>query len=126
MWRKNWQRNWPPVTTRISTPAAGPVRPCTFSTEARRRLVENDPDQGEILCRCEGVTVGQVLEAIRRGAVTVDGVKRRTGACMGRCQGSRCGQRILALLARELAIPESAVLKDGPGSAVLGGRDGTL
>ena len=76
----------------------GPVRPCTFSTEARRRLVENDPDQGEILCRCEGVTVGQVLEAIRRGAVTVDGVKRRTGACMGRCQGSRCSFAIEKLL----------------------------
>lgn len=52
----------------------------------------------EILCLCQTVTKGQVLEAIRRGAVSVDGVKRRTGCAMGRCQGGRCTQRIEELL----------------------------
>jgi glycerol-3-phosphate dehydrogenase len=65
------------------------------------------------------VTKAEVLEAIRRGAVTVDGVKRRVGTGMGRCQGARCDQKIAALISGALGIPESAVLKDGPGSEIL-------
>ena len=64
----------------------------------RDALIRADPDYGEIVCRCREVTRGEVLEAIRRGASTVDGVKRRTGAGMGRCQGSRCEQRVRELL----------------------------
>ena len=52
----------------------------------------------EIVCLCRQVTKAEVLEAIRRGASTVDGVKRRTGCAMGRCQGGRCTQRIEELL----------------------------
>ncbi|MBO6017074.1 MAG: (2Fe-2S)-binding protein, partial [Oscillospiraceae bacterium] len=61
----------------------------------------------------------EVLEAFRRGAVTVDGVKRRAGTGMGRCQGARCTQKITALLAEALGVPESAVRKDGPGSELV-------
>ena len=61
----------------------------------RKAISEKDH---EILCQCEGITRAEVLEAIRRGAVTVDGVKRRTGSGMGRCQGSRCGIAIEKLL----------------------------
>ena len=65
---------------------------------ARDALIREDPDYGEVLCRCRDVTKGEVLEALRRGASTVDGVKRRTGAGMGCCQGSRCGRRVLDLM----------------------------
>ena len=90
-----------------------------LSFEERKTLVEQHPDYGEILCFCEDVTKAEVLEAIRRGAVTVDGVKRRAGTGMGRCQGARCEQKIAALLAAARNIPESAVLKDGPGSRIV-------
>ncbi len=93
-----------------------------MSWEQRAAVIRSDPDYGEVVCCCEDITKAEVLEAVRRGAVTLDGIKRRTGACMGRCQGSRCQQKLLALLARELGIPESAVTKDGAGSEVLGGR----
>ena len=66
----------------------------------------------------------EILEAIRRGAVSVDGVKRRVGAGMGRCQGSRCARAVMELLAEELDIPVNAVRKDGPGSEILEGGDG--
>ena len=58
----------------------------------------DDPDFCQIVCRCEHITRGEILEAIRRGATTVDGVKRRVGAGMGRCQGSRCGWKIARIL----------------------------
>ncbi len=87
--------------------------------EERTALVHGNPDYGELICFCEDVTKTEVLEAIRRGAVTTDGVKRRVGAGMGRCQGARCTQKITALLAETLGVPESAVRKDGPGSELL-------
>ena len=58
----------------------------------------DDPDYFEIVCQCEKITRGEILEAIRRGATTVQGVKHRTGATMGRCQGSRCGWKIAKIL----------------------------
>ena len=88
-------------------------RPREMDVEARSAFLRENPAYGRILCRCEGVSEGEVLEAIRRGAVTVDGVKRRTGAGMGRCQGGFCQQKILALLARERGVaPESVALDD--------------
>ena len=61
----------------------------------RRAITEKD---NEIICRCEQITRAEIVEAIRRGATTVDGVKRRTGSGMGRCQGSRCTLKIEKLL----------------------------
>ena len=87
--------------------------------EERKTLVEQNPDYGEIICYCEDVTKAEVLEAIRGGAVTVDGVKRRVGTGMGRCQGARCEQKIAALIAETLDVSESAVRKDGPGSEIV-------
>ena len=66
-------------------------------------LVSQNSSYGEVICRCEGVTKGEILEAIARGARTVDGVKRRTGSGMGRCQGGRCAWEIAAIL-REMGI----------------------
>ncbi|MBO7669159.1 MAG: (2Fe-2S)-binding protein, partial [Oscillospiraceae bacterium] len=94
-----------------------------LSLSERAALVREHAAYGEILCHCEDVTRAEVLEAIRRGAVSVDGVKRRVGAGMGRCQGSRCARAVMELLAEALGIPVAAVRKDGPGSEILeGGR----
>lgn len=73
-------------------------RPAALSFAERKALVAAAPDYGEVLCLCEDVSRGEVLEAIRRGAVDVEGVKRRTGAGLGRCQGGRCRLRIEELL----------------------------
>ena len=67
---------------------------------------KDTPDHYEMICRCEGVTRGEILEAIRRGAATVDGVKRRIGTGMGRCQGSRCAWEIAKILQETGANPE--------------------
>ena len=67
---------------------------------------KEEPDFYEIICRCEHITRGQILEAIRRGAITVDGVKRRVGAGMGRCQGSRCAWEIAKILKETGVNPE--------------------
>lgn len=102
-----------------------PVR--TLPLEQRAELIRREPAYGEIVCRCKEVTKGEILDAIRRGAATVDGVKYRTGAGMGRCQGGYCAQTILELLAWELQLPPEAVTKDGTGSNLLGGeKDGDL
>lgn len=98
-----------------------PVRPRDLDIPARRALVRTEPAYGRVVCRCEDVTEGEILDAIHRGAVTLDGVKRRVGAGLGRCQGSWCADRVLALLARELGLPPWEVTQDGPGSPLLGG-----
>ena len=87
-----------------------------LSFDERQKLAAAEPDYGEIICCCEDVTRAEVLEAIRRGACTVDGVKRRVGTGMGCCQGARCEQKITALLSEALGLPESAVTKDGTGT----------
>lgn len=73
-------------------------RPAGLPFAERKALVEAAPDYGDVLCLCEDVSRGEVLEAIRRGARDVEGVKRRTGAGLGRCQGGRCRLRIEELL----------------------------
>ena len=83
------------------------------------RLEELPPPYREIICRCRNVSRGEVVEAIRRGAVTIDGVKRRTGAGMGRCQGGVCMEKILHILAEEKAMDPRQVTKDGGDSLVL-------
>ncbi|MBQ9662044.1 MAG: NAD(P)/FAD-dependent oxidoreductase [Oscillospiraceae bacterium] len=105
---------------------AGITRAKLLSPAQRRRLVEQDPDYGEVLCRCEDITRAEVLEAVRRGAVTLDGLKHRLGTGMGACQGARCRQKLTALLARELDLTEEQVTCSGGDSAVYGGFHGTL
>ena len=69
---------------------------------------------GRVICRCETITEGEIVDTIHRpvGARTVDGVKRRTRAGMGRCQGGFCGPRVTQILARELNIPVTEVRKE--------------
>ena len=90
-----------------------------LSFAERSLLVEQEPDYGELICFCEDVTRAEVLEAIRRGAVTIDGVKRRVGTGMGRCQGSRCAQKIAALLNDTPGMAQSAVRRDAPCSGIV-------
>ena len=94
--------------------------------DTRCEAVRRNPDYGELLCRCEGITRGEVLEAIHRGAVTLDGLKHRLGTGMGPCQGARCQQKLISILAEALGISEEAVTQSGGDSLVYGGVDGTL
>jgi glycerol-3-phosphate dehydrogenase len=87
--------------------------------EERQKLIAQDPRYGHIVCRCEEVSEGEIVEAIRRGARTVTGVKYRTRAGMGRCQRGFCGPRVVEILARELDIPMTEVTYKGGLSRVL-------
>jgi glycerol-3-phosphate dehydrogenase len=87
--------------------------------EERKRLIAHDPRYGHIVCRCEEVSEGEIVEAIRRGARTVTGVKYRTRAGTGRCQRGFCGPRVLEILSRELDIPMTTVTQMGGLSRVL-------
>lgn len=90
-----------------------------LSDDQRREFIAQDSKWGHIVCRCEHVTEAEVVEAIRRGATTLDGVKFRTRAGMGRCQGGFCGPRVVEILAKELNIPPIQVTKKGGNSRVL-------
>ena len=74
------------------------IRGRDMNSDQWNHLVHKNSNYGEIVCQCEGVTKGEILEAITRGARSVDGVKRRVGSGMGRCQGSRCALEIAAIL----------------------------
>lgn len=87
-----------------------------LSNEERADLIGKDPNYGHIVCRCENVSEGEIVEAIRRGATTRDGVKFRTRAGMGRCQGGFCGPRVLKILSRELNLPVTKITRKGFGS----------
>ena len=87
----------------------------------QEKLIKENPSYSVIVCRCEMITEGEILDAIRRplGARTLDGIKRRTRAGMGRCQAGFCTPRTVELLANELGIPMEEVLKSGRNSHVL-------
>lgn len=99
------------------------VRFSRLSPESKKALVARDSRYGRIVCRCETVTEGEVLDAIHSPipARTIDAVKRRTAAGLGRCQGGFCGPRIASLLASELAVPPTEILQDMPGSYIFTG-----
>ena len=99
-------------------------RPAQMPDRERAALIREDPRYGDIVCRCEQVSEGEILEAIRRGARSLDGVKRRVRAGMGRCQGGFCTPRVLEILARELGISPDEVCKNRPGSRLLTGTMG--
>lgn len=98
-----------------------PVRFRHMSNEERKALIEKDPAYGRIICRCETITEGEILDAIHApaGARDVDGVKRRTRAGMGRCQGGFCGSKVVELLARELGVEINEITKFGGNSKIL-------
>ncbi len=103
-----------------------PARPKPFNemtNEERVEAIRKDPLYGKIICRCEVVTEAEIRAAIRRpvGATSVDGVKRRTRAGMGRCQGGFCSPRVVEILSEELNLPMTSIRKGGAGSELLVG-----
>ena len=107
----------------------GILNPETLSKEERAELIRREPAYGNIICRCEMITEGEIIDAIRRplGAKSLDGVKRRTRAGMGRCQAGFCSPRTMEILARELGTEMSEITKAGGASRlVLGTNKDTL
>lgn len=100
------------------------VRPNEMSFEERKALVDKEPLYGSIVCRCETVSEGEIVAAIRRplGARSLDGVKRRTRAGMGRCQAGFCSPRVLEILSRELGVPQEQLTKCGGSSRPIVGK----
>ena len=95
--------------------------PKKLSIEERNELIRKNPAYGQIICRCESVTEGEILDAIHRplGARSLDGVKRRTRAGMGRCQAGFCSPRVMDILARELNLPLTEITKSGGKSNIV-------
>ena len=106
--------------TRI--PYSVPPRPFHDMTDAERvQAVSSNAEYGNMICRCEMVTEAEIRYAIRRpvGARSIDGVKRRTRAGMGRCQGGFCMPRVAAILSEETGLALTEITKNGGGSFLL-------
>ena len=103
----------------------GVLDPKTLSKEDYQKLIHEKPAYGQIICRCEQVTEGEILDAIHRplGAKSLDGVKRRTRAGMGRCQAGFCSPRVMEILARELHVDQSEITKCGGASRLIVGTN---
>lgn len=106
----------------ISTRKA-PINFMALSDEEKAEIIKRDPRYGRVICRCENITEGEIVDIIKRypGAKSLDGVKRRARAGMGRCQGGFCGPRVMEIIARELNIAITDVVKDGSNSYILTG-----
>lgn len=104
----------------------GILDPKKLSTEERKELIRKNPAYGNIICRCEMITEGEILDAIHRplGARSLDGVKRRTRAGMGRCQAGFCSPRVMEILAREIpGMTMADVTKCGGASKLIVGEN---
>ncbi len=95
-----------------------------LSDEEQDKLIKKNPIYGRIICRCENITEGDIVDSIHRpvGARTLDGVKRRCRPGMGRCQGGFCGPKVQEILARELQIPWEEIVLEKKNSYILTGR----
>ena len=103
----------------------GILDPKTLSPEEHAALIKKNPAYGTVICRCETVTEGEILDAMHRvpGARSLDGVKRRTRAGMGRCQAGFCSPRVMEILARELGVDQSEITKAGGKSKLIVGTN---
>lgn len=95
-----------------------------MSNEERKEMIKKVPEYGKIVCRCETVTEGEILDSIRRplGATTLDGVKRRTRSGMGRCQAGFCSSKIVDILCKELNLEKTEITKFGGKSNLIIGK----
>ena len=100
------------------------VRVRYLDAEKKNALIQKNPLYGRVICRCETITEGEIVDALHEviPARSIAGVKRRCNAGMGRCQGGFCSPRVAAIIARELGIDETDVLEDRAGSYVLIGK----
>lgn len=92
-----------------------------LSAADKAELIRKNPKYGRVICRCETITEGEILDAIHSPIPpkTLDGIKRRCGTGMGRCQGGFCGPRVQEILARELNISEEDILMDKDGTKII-------
>ena len=101
----------------------GILNPANLSVEERNELIKKQPAYGNIICRCEMITEGEILDAIHRtlGARSLDAVKRRTRAGMGRCQAGFCSPKTMEILEREVPMSMFDVTKNGPDAKIVYG-----
>ena len=111
----------------------GILNPADMTVEERNELIRQNPAYGNIICRCESISEGEILDAIHRplGARSLDGVKRRTRAGMGRCQAGFCSPKVMDILHRELGLAYEEITKSGGRSNIVlerskGLKGGTL
>ena len=97
-----------------------------MSDELKDEFIKRNPAYGRVICRCEGISEGEIIDALRRNppALNIDGVKRRTRSGMGRCQGGFCTPYVMKLIAAETGTDETEVTKKGGKSYMLTGRLG--
>ncbi len=90
----------------------------------KNKMIKENPSYGKIICRCEKISEGEIVDAIRQNpcARDIDGIKRRTRSGMGRCQGGFCMPYVAEILSRELGVPLEEITKCGVGSEIITGR----
>lgn len=93
-----------------------------MTREERVLAIQKNPRYGRVICRCETITEAEIVEAIRRGANSLDAVKRRTRSGMGRCQGGFCSPRVMEIIHRETHLPMTEITKFGGDSTLLVGE----
>jgi len=102
------------ITTRKAIPSLRNMK-----VEERKKMIEENPLYGNIICRCEEISEGEIVEAIKRGATSLDGIKRRTRAGMGRCQAGFCMPKVMEILSRELNKDMTEITKNSKGSNIV-------
>ena len=112
-----------PTVPGIPDANSNPASP--FLAASKESLIKENPAYGNIICRCEMITEGEIIDAIHRhlGAKSLDGVKRRTRAGMGRCQAGFCSPRTMEILARERNVPMEEITKSGGSSKIIVGTN---
>jgi glycerol-3-phosphate dehydrogenase len=95
-----------------------------LNNEQKNELIKKNPDYGKIICRCEKITKGEVLDAIHSSipALNMDAIKRRTRTGMGRCQGGFCLPNIIKIISEETGIPIENILKNDKDSNLFIGK----
>jgi len=95
-----------------------------MSNSAKNKLIAENSDYGKIVCKCEGITVGEIKDAINRPIrpITMDGIKRRIRPGMGRCQGGFCNDKVAMLIAKENGIRLEDVVKEKSGGRYIVGN----
>lgn len=113
------------LKTNFISERRGIINPAKLSLEQRKELIKRQSAYGNIICRCEMISEGEILDAIHRplGAKSLDGIKRRTRVGMGRCQSGFCSPKVMEILAGELGIPITEVTKAGGTSKLIMGEN---
>ena len=118
------QKAGAPVKEHFIATRKGIPHVAAMDRESRAALIAERPDYGTIVCRCENVSEGEIVDSIRRplGARSLDGIKRRVRQGMGRCQAGFCTPRTMEILSRETGIPMEKICKNQPGSEMITGE----